>query len=151
MVPREIFEVSAVCCNVYPSFLNDTTIFFTSGDNSFFSLTCSITKQYLQIKPIVAINHLLKWTTIINHNFHSNLETTSSSTLLIQSIHLINTSLIYHHYVLNQSPGPLSMFSNTDEIPPDLVISEEEVIDQFKLLDNTKPPGADGVSPQIAW
>ena len=39
------------------------------------------------------------------------------------------------------------MFSNTDEIPPDLVISEEEVIDQFKLLDNTKPPGADGVSP----
>ena len=41
------------------------------------------------------------------------------------------------------------MFSNSDEIPLDLVISEEEVIDQLKLLDKSKPPGADGVSPKI--
>ena len=41
------------------------------------------------------------------------------------------------------------MFSNTDEIPPNLVISKDEVIDQIKLLDNSKPPGADRVSPKI--
>ena len=43
-------------------------------------------------------------------------------------------------------PGPPSMFPYTDEIPPNLVISEEEVIDQFKLLDNSKHPGANWVS-----
>ena len=46
-------------------------------------------------------------------------------------------------------PGPPSMFSNSGKIPPDLVISEDEVINQLKLLDNSKPPGVDGVSPKI--
>ena len=41
------------------------------------------------------------------------------------------------------------MFSITDKIPPDLVISEEEVTDQLKLIDNSKPPDADGVSTKI--
>ena len=43
-VPQGIFKVSAICCSVYPAFRNDT-IFFT-GEFLFFSLPCSITKQY---------------------------------------------------------------------------------------------------------
>ena len=51
--------------------------------------------------------------------------------------------------IVHYNPSREVYTSNSDEIPPDLVISEDEVINQLKLLDNSKPPGADGVSPKI--